>query len=520
MKKSITRDEWSTLILLLAVLLGAFIRFNPAMLAGFAINDGGMFAVMIDDLKANHYLLPAFTTYNHSNIPFAYPPLGFYLGGLASSLLHMETVQVLRWLPALFASLTIPALYLLALRLSKNKYLATLSTLFFAFVPRAFFWFVMGGGLTRSLGQIFMLLALASIVRLYEEKRRSDIFLSGIFGGLAVLSHPEAAVHTAISALLIWIVLSRKRTTFFHSVLVGVIVLVVSAPWWGAVIYRHGVGPLLSAMQTGSKSLAIFNLVFFTFTDEPYATFIAVIGLIGIAYRLIRRDYLLPLWMAVPFLVAGRSAANLAVIPLAMLAAVGLAEVILPALQPSAWKEAGKSNLLIPVERNVSIYLMLYLVFSAYQFGFQLSASTLRPSDQAAMAWVRKNTAADSSFVVLTGTSSVACDSVSEWFPALTGRRSIYTVQGTEWTLAEKFGGFIQKSADVQACMNEDAACFEDAVGPSTYDYIYISKILQTNNCAPVDGVKKFPYFIERIKGDGKFEVMYETGDVLVLKRR
>src|SRR4029079_16611078 len=188
-----------------------------------------MFAVMVDDLKASHYLLPAFTTYNHLNIPFAYPPLGFYLGRFASDLLGWSAAQTLRWVPAFFASLSILAFYLLALRLLKNKYYAALSTLFFALMPRALSWYVMGGGLTRSPGQLFMLLTLASVVRLYQENRRADIFLAGLFGGLAVMSHPEAAVHTFVSALFLWIMLSRNRTGFINSLPVGVIVLAVRA---------------------------------------------------------------------------------------------------------------------------------------------------------------------------------------------------------------------------------------------------------------------------------------------------
>jgi hypothetical protein len=217
----------------------------------------------------------------------------------------MDTVQVMRWVPAFFASLSIPAFYWLALRLLKNKYLASVSTLFFALMPRALSWFVMGGGLTRSPGQFFMLLTLATVIRLYEENRRNDIFLAGILGGLAVMSHPEAAVHTAVSAVFLWLTLSRKRTAFIYSIFVGLVVLVVAAPWWGTVIYYHGVDPLLNAAATGSKTAAVFHLVFFVFTEEPYATFIAVLGLIGIGHRLIRRDYLLPLWMAIPFFVEG-----------------------------------------------------------------------------------------------------------------------------------------------------------------------------------------------------------------------
>jgi len=69
--KSIHRTEWADLVLMLAIFIGTFMRFNPTLLAGFAINDGGMFAVMVDDLKASNYVLPKFTTYNHLNIPFA-----------------------------------------------------------------------------------------------------------------------------------------------------------------------------------------------------------------------------------------------------------------------------------------------------------------------------------------------------------------------------------------------------------------------------------------------------------------
>src|SRR5919106_544639 len=228
--KIIHRGEWADLILILAIFLGAFMRFNPTVLAGFPINDGGMFAVMVDDLKASRYVLPAFTTYNHLNIPYVYPPLGFYLGRIAADLFGLDAVQILRWLPAFFASLSIPAFYLLALRLLKNKYYAAVSTLFFALMPRALSWFVMGGGLTRSPGQFFMLLTLAMVIRLYEENRRSDIFWAGLLGGLAVMSHPEAAVHTFVSAIFLWIMLARSRIAFINSILVGVIVLLVSAP--------------------------------------------------------------------------------------------------------------------------------------------------------------------------------------------------------------------------------------------------------------------------------------------------
>jgi hypothetical protein len=515
--KPIRRAEAADLILMLAVLMGAFMRFNPTLLAGFAINDGGMFAVMVDDLKASRYILPAFTTYNHLNIPFAYPPLGFYLGRLASDLFGWSAPEALRWVPALFASLSIPAFYLLALRLLKVKYYAALSTFFFALMPRAISWFVMGGGLTRSPGQFFMLLTLAMVIRLYEKNRRADIFWAGLFGGLAVMSHPEAAVHTAVSAIFLWIMLSRSRTAFINSLFVAVLVMLVSAPWWVAVIHYHGMDPLLNGAQTGKNLLAVFHLLFFVFTEEPYATVIAILGLIGIAHRLIRRDYLLPLWLAIPFLVEGRSAAGPAAIPLAMLAAIGLVDVVIMAMQPKVRTEALQPDQLSSVERNILIYIMLYIIFSTSQFGLQLSNATLYPPDRDAMQWVRENTPADSRFLVLTGTSSVSCDSVLEWFPALTGRQSIYTVQGTEWTKGADFNDYVRSTYAVQECLPVgDAACLDAAVSRSAYDFIYLSKTLRVDNCSRLALPRTFPYFIEQMRSERGFNVIYETGGAII----
>jgi Dolichyl-phosphate-mannose-protein mannosyltransferase len=518
--KPIRRTEFADLILMLAVLFGAFVRFNSTLLAGFAINDGGMFSVMVDDLKASRYTLPIFTTFNHLNIPFAYPPLGFYLGRIACDLFGWTAPEALRWVPAFFASLSVPAFYVLALRLLKNKYHAALSALFFALMPRAFSTFVWGGGITRSPGQFFMLLAIATLIHLYEKNRRADIFWAGLFGGLAVMSHLEAALHTFVSAVFFWIMLSRSRTSLMNSIAVGAIVLLVSAPWWVTVLYHHGMAPFLNAAQAGGNVLSVFHLLFFAFTGEVYATLIAVLGLIGIAHRLIRRNYVLPLWMAIPFLLEGRNAASPAVIPLAMLAAVGLVDVVYAALHPKVENESPQNDQVSSIERNVLLYLLLYLIFSTSQFGWQLSSATLYPPEQVALKWIRENTPNDARFLVLTGTSSVSCDSVLEWFPAMANRHSIFTVQGAEWTRGAGFNDFVKSTYAVQQCLpNGDVSCLDAAVSRSAYDFIYVSKTLRVDNCAPLPNHRTFPYFVASLRDDNQFIVIYETDDVLISKK-
>src|SRR3712207_3523295 len=80
----------------LITLLSLYVRLMPALRAGFPINDGGLFYRMIEDLRLNVYLLPTYTTYNAADIPFAYPPLGFYLAGSITDLTGMHLLDVLR----------------------------------------------------------------------------------------------------------------------------------------------------------------------------------------------------------------------------------------------------------------------------------------------------------------------------------------------------------------------------------------------------------------------------------------
>ena len=114
--------------------------------------------MMIADLRANHFLLPAFTSYNHLSIPFAYPPLSFYVAGLISSI-GISTLDIFRWLPPLISTLSIFAFYWMASLMLASRPKASLAAMAYALMPRLFSWYVMGGGLSRSFGLVFLILA-------------------------------------------------------------------------------------------------------------------------------------------------------------------------------------------------------------------------------------------------------------------------------------------------------------------------------------------------------------------------
>lgn len=452
-----TREEAGVLIAILAAIFGAWVRLFPASIAGFPINDGGLFSIMIGAIQANHWMLPTYFQYNGQSIPFAYPPLAFYFGAFVSNLLHLSSIEVVRWLPAVATAGTVPAFYYLAKVVFKSTFQAGIAALVFAFTPRAMTWLIMGGGLTRSFGMLFLLLSLASIHQLFDQRDRRYLAPSIAFSSLVVLTHPEAAVHTISAAALFWLFKGRNKGSVVHGLVVGLGTIIVTSLWWIPALVRLGAGPFLDAAQTGSQSaLSILYPFILTLTDEPLLTVVAVLGLVGFFVCLRSRRYILPVWYFLPFLVDPRSGATYAMIPLAMMAGLALSDVILPTLVRDDGDHAGTpgpANIFRSGTATTLLSILtLYLLGGAVYFGTQLAGSAVSGTDRTALDWIRANTEPNSRFLVMTGEDQPLCDGLQEWFPALTGRIGITTIQGDEWLPNGKYAQAVALQNAVQSC--------------------------------------------------------------------
>ncbi|MGK2965670.1 MAG: hypothetical protein ACSLFM_08675 [Tepidiformaceae bacterium] len=103
-------------------------------------------------------------------------------------------------------------------------------------------------------------------------------------------------------------------------------------PWFAIVVARHGVDPFFAASATGGWG-ALGPAQFLTglFTDNPGLDVAAVLALLGFVALASSGSYLLPVWMVAIFLLDPRKAATLAIAPVAMLAAVAVFQLIIPA---------------------------------------------------------------------------------------------------------------------------------------------------------------------------------------------
>lgn len=116
-------------------------------------------------------------------------------------------------------------------------------------------------------------------------------------------------------------------------------------------------------------------------------------------------------------------------------------------------------------------------------YGLNLSTRRLTEPEREAMQWVKENTSKDSEFLVISGEQTAFCDLTGEWFPALTERRSLSTVQGNEWLLGNNFAENLAQIQSLQGCIDEELACLDKNSAQFAFDYVYISVSSPTKNC-------------------------------------
>lgn len=477
------RSDPAIWIVTFITVLGAYPRLFFAATADFPLNDGGLFLTMIRDLEEAGYAIPAYASYNAAHLPFAYPPLGFYLAALLSNAFRYPLLDILRLLPPVLSVLTIPVFYWLCRSLLKDDIKAAYSSFALAVLPTSFDWMVMGGGITRSLGFLLALLLFLCVLKFLDSRRTLLLPAVSFLVCLVILSHIGVAWFAAFSACLLVVFGAREAKTACWLALAAIGGLILSAPWWLSVAIRHGLSPFFSAGEnvflTGGTLAAAIGLMF---TNEPVLDLLAVTGFFGGAICLRNRKFLLPAWLGAIIVLQGRFWQICAVVPFAMLIGIGV-DSLLRMLDNRTGKSPDDLEIPSkekewrgfpghPIPRTVLVYIIAICFLSAI-----LSAPKdyLSRGHRDAMAWVAENTPPGSAFVVITGVEASGVDFVSEWFPAVAQRASIGTPQGYEWAGGDAFGRRNRLHSIIQACAS--IRCLETAISDFGYslEYVYVA---------------------------------------------
>jgi hypothetical protein len=383
--------------LILVVGIGAalaiWLRLAP-IFADFAFGDGGLFWVMAGDLRDNGFLPPDRTTYNAGDIPWVYPPLGIYLTALLG-----DGLEWFRFLPALWAIATLPAVWLLARELIGQRG-ALVAMVAYGLAGPAYHGLIAGGGVTRGPGLLLAVLTMWAVVR-------GNVVAAGVLGGLTLLTHPIAAFYAVLASATLWATRGMER----RMLLAPLIALAVAAVWYVPMILRHGVAPFLAGL--GSRELDLpANLVTLVADAVNPPNLAFTVGLVGVVVAAQRRRWDLIAWLAVSVLGVAVVDRWMAV-PLAILAGLAV---------DAALEEP---------RRLASVALLAIAAVTAVTgVALALPNETLTAEEREIMAWAGAETPPGTSFAVI---GYAADRGMVEWFPALSGRENVTAWQGSEW---------------------------------------------------------------------------------------
>ena len=544
-RAGVTHTSWFyVLALIAAISLGVFVRAVPVVLHDFPLNDGGMFYQMVQELQANHYRLPGFTAYNMAGIPYAYSPFGFYATGLLSDITGLSLMTLFRWLPLAGASLTIVAFFLLARSLLSWAMAPAMAVIVavvaFGLIPRTFVWMISGGGITRAFGFLFALLALHQIHRLYIDRGSAHIFPAALFIALSVLSHIGTARFLAVSLVLFWLFFGRHRHGVISSVVVVLAACAMMAPWLATIMAEHGLAPFLAANQTSGSFysdqeslrhvLAQLSRFGTAQTSEPMFPLIGVLAFLGALASLTPRRILLPIWWVALIVLDARGAATFTAVPMAMMAGLGITEVLIPALNRAGdmWRKSGRFSDIPPSSfvtdsSHARIGLVTTLILGGFLLYSTVSAMiapgfgtegrflvSLSPEERTAMQWVAKSTPADARFLVYPRDDfGHWADKTAEWFPLLAERHSVTTIQGYEW-----LPGFhirIQKYQEAHDCQARTTSCLDawEKKWDAGFTHIFIPK---SEACCTA--------LRASLSEDRRYQTIYDGPGVMVFARR
>ncbi len=465
-----------------ALLLAAAIRFILILRADFPLNQGGMFYVVVKDILQANFRLPLFTSYNFDTIPLAYSPLPFYIAAVLNKFFHIPLLAIFRFLPMLVSLAIIPVYYKLCVRILSSHAASFFALFAYIITADSFQSLIEGGGLTRSFGVLFAMLAIYTMLSYYTVHKRKFLFFSTVFLALSAISHIETASFAVLSIVAMFIAYEKSVKGFFWSLAVGIGALLLISPWLWIVISHHGFVPYLSAMRSNPlNSFTLSQLWLLGYVGAPKIQILPVLYILGFFVSVARKQYVLPLWFGFLLITVSRMIPTSSSIPLSMMAGLGMQYVFRAGLQSFVAKNK------IVTYQICLILVCMFLSFATI-FGHGFNQFGYLPKDErVAMDWIKQNTPPTSSFVVISPVPSWLwfLDTTLEWFPALAERKSLTTVQGYEWLPG--FSKRLLVNKKLKMCNDEDVTCLQrfSLAEHVQYHYVYVSKHVRLESDLP-----------------------------------
>jgi hypothetical protein len=469
--------------LLAAVAVGIVVRLVPIISAQSVVGDGGFILAMVDDIRDAGLRLPAESSYNLLGVPFVYPPAALVLAAAIGEITGASSLDLLRWMPLALSVGCLVAFAWLAHR-ALPPVAAIGATFAYGLMPSAYGWLVAGGGLTRGMGLLFAILAVGLVARRCDEPRLRTAVATGVLLGTSALSHPQAAIVGVVACIVLsW--RTPMRPWLAQLGIAAVIAMIVVAPWLIWVGTTNGLDSVVAASNRLDPAVRVIRMINLRFSAAPFMDVVGVVGVVGLAASLWKREFRLPILLLATYLAGPGGGEFLAAVPWALLAGVGLATLV----EVGATSVSGASP---RMARTIALGLAagaLFLGLIGSVGSVVDPSSKLHPltDDQVtAMRWLAANTPEGAT--VLVPTDEVwGYDEISEWLPAFAHRHSIGTVQGSEWLGADGFDAQLANHRRILGCAGDVASCYA-AIDPAAVIFVAkgpLSGPFSPSDCCP-----------------------------------
>jgi len=431
--QDIKPDTYYKGALFISFLVGIAFRTYHLFIIGFKVpfDLGGLFYQMSIEIIKNGFLLPVSIPYYYpGGLPFAYPPLPFYIQAIIIKLFSPDIYFTINALPPFFSVLSLFGFFFLAQKVINNKVGVIAAVFTFSIIPIAFTEQIEAMGLAESMGTLFLILYTYTLLWARDKKQKYLWVIPGIFLGLCIMSSPGSIYASILISILFLGIsianfLAHKDVKFLTGcLLVGIAGLIVSLPYWYTVISHHGLGIFINAFT--AQNTKLFNR-FPLFAHDLYfikaSPFWNILFLFGLLSALIKRHYSLILFSIVLMLIPRE--VWIMSIPASLLIGVGIVYLLdllrlIPKINNNYLKVAVIWTMIIFFVIDSSFNLLYLIDNDSYDIStvqindlINVNKSNLIPYDQ---------------YVIVVGNWGLV-----EWSPAIMQRIVINNPFGLEW---------------------------------------------------------------------------------------
>lgn len=456
---NILPSRWSLILILVFTFPLLFIT---AFRYQFPTGYGGLFVIMSEGLAEAGFRLPhSVPFYGPGGIPYAYPPVGFYVMAFFTSILHVPVFDYLRFAPALFLWLSLIPLYLSTHEMTHSRPAAVVAAFVVACSPRIFMIQGTTAGVVRGLAFLFAMWGVYFFLSAKKSKRMYlHAVICGIFLGLTALTHLSYAEFAVLFVIAFWLLHIKSRRTWGITLSAGGTAVLTVTPWVLTMVQRygwevfthasetHGATSFLQVIREPGRIPGWFENALLPLAESPF-----LVGLIalGLAFALFSAHRIAALWFLLILVIMSESDRYL------ITSGAVLSGGLIGALADSLNQRTENRSRL-----RISHAFLAICVLGIYAAGWIGITKSNAPSINAASldlaAFVQSNTAQDDTYLIIAGADE------AEWFPYLLRRDPVIASWGGEWV--GSYNQHLSWVYEVMRCRDQgEWTCLEQMLG-------------------------------------------------------